>query len=839
MRPSLAILGMVLLHSGSAEVQKEWMCPAGKYVIAAGWVDGVWGGCAACPQGKTSTDPEATVCADAPVAPVHAGIGAGGGGAAAAGKGGGKAAASVGCRVSFWSAWSQCSKSCSFGGVQKRGRTVERPVRGGGRPCPVLMQERYCNAGRCPVRCAVSAWGAFGGCSKSCGGGVHARSRAVLHRAPLSRAGSVCPTLAQRAQCNVVPCSRNCAVGAWGAWSPCTASCGGGFATRSRKALSRARYGGVACPALRAHQNCGMAQCPADCVASVWSCGACTAVCGSGVRPCSRVLIAAAAFGGAACPVMSTARPCKAASCAPTAAPTPGPTLPPTPQPTGSPTPRPTIAPTPPPPFWTVSSWTNFIPSHASKGFCGDAEAAGEESGYLPVSKDRGRHLFFWFFEARPSAAAIAAGKAAGEGADAAAAAAIKAAAAAPLVLVLGGDPGCSSMLSLLTGAGPCTIDADLGTVPNPDSWTNHANVLWVEAPAGAGFSYDLYAGKRRRKGKGKDKDKGKGKGKGKGKEEEGEEEEDFDSVGTDLFIFVQEWMRVHPRFAPALAQRLLRSNADPQRAAGALRVRLQGVALGSPALNQLAMFESYGRYIAHNKAHLVRSIGRAALRAMRKGARRCTADILACQGTDAGAGATAASCREALALCAANFFAPLVRAGRSFADIRRPCAYAGGAGATNTCYDFGKETRFLRAAATRRQLGVRAESGSWRTCNHGVGGHFQASWMRDADGAVPELLKGGVRLLVWASDFDYIANWIGAKAWTMSLQWPGSGAFASTSDRKWLGEGSAKAKQLGEVRSSSGLTFLRVFGAGHRLAHDKPAVASLMIKTWLADQEF
>ena len=70
-----------------------------------------------------------------------------------------------------------------------------------------------------------------------------------------------------------------------------------------------------------------------------------------------------------------------------------------------------------------------------------------------------------------------------------------------------------------------------------------------------------------------------------------------------------------------------------------------------------------------------------------------------------------------------------------------------------------------------------------------------------------------------------------------MSLQWPGGKGFASSSDRKWLGA-SAK-EQLGEVRASEGLTFLRVFDAGHRLAHDKPAVASLMLKTWLKDQEF
>ena len=747
---------VLVLRFGAAEL----LCPSGKYAVVAGWVDGAWGGCAACPAGKVNTDPQATRC-NAPPGALSLRKTA---------KESNNEVENHDCEVSYWSAWSQCSKTCSFGGVQKRTRTVDAPRHGAGRPCPALTQERYCNAGRCPVRCTVSSWGAFSSCSRSCNGGTRDRTRTVLKRAPQS-GGSVCPALKQRAQCHVVPCARNCAVGKYDEWSPCTASCGGGFSTRSRKALSRPKYGGAACPALTQHQNCGMQQCPADCVASVWSCGACTAACGAGVRPCTRMLITAPRFGGATCPAMSATHPCRAASCAPTTSPTPAPTLPPTPAPTGTPTMAPTRAPTPPPPFWSVPTWAAFAPSHARKGFCGDVEVAGEESGYLPVSKDRGRHLFFWFFHARPTPEAIAKGRASGEGADAAAAAAIVAAKTAPLVLVLGGDPGCSSVLSLLTGAGPCGVTADLGTKPNADSWTNHANVIWVEAPSGTGFSYDLYAESR-----------GRGQGSGKaaaGKGDGRRAAEDFDAVGGELFIFVQEWLRAHPRFAehelfivaegfasryaPPLARRLLHANADPLRAPGALRVRLQGVALGSPALNQLAMYESYGRYVAHNAAHLSRALGRGTLRQMRRGARRCTARILECQATDADTGATREACEHALSLCADTFFAPLVKAGRSFADIRRPCSYVGGkAGTTNMCYDFSKETAFLRAPATRQQLGVRTESDKWRVCNHAVGGHFSGSWMRDADGDVPALLAGGVRLLVWASDFDYIANWIG-----------------------------------------------------------------------------
>jgi len=61
----------------------------------------------------------------------------------------------------------------------------------------------------------------------------------------------------------------------------------------------------------------------------------------------------------------------------------------------------------------------------------------------------------------------------------------------APFVIWLTGGPGCSSTLALLTENGPCAVNEDgTGTTANPNSWNTNANVLWLDQPAGVGFSY-------------------------------------------------------------------------------------------------------------------------------------------------------------------------------------------------------------------------------------------------------------------------------------------------------------------------------------------------------------
>eukprot|EP01118_Nematostelium_gracile_P019530 TRINITY_DN907_c0_g1_i1.p1 TRINITY_DN907_c0_g1~~TRINITY_DN907_c0_g1_i1.p1 ORF type:complete len:479 (-),score=152.38 TRINITY_DN907_c0_g1_i1:35-1450(-) len=92
----------------------------------------------------------------------------------------------------------------------------------------------------------------------------------------------------------------------------------------------------------------------------------------------------------------------------------------------------------------------------------------GEQyTGYITVSKDDGgRNLFYWYVKTTSSNPN------------------------APLVFWYQGGPGCSGLGGLFTEHGPFVPTTSGGLEDNPLSWHQWANMVYLESPAGVGFSY-------------------------------------------------------------------------------------------------------------------------------------------------------------------------------------------------------------------------------------------------------------------------------------------------------------------------------------------------------------
>nr|POF01230.1 putative serine carboxypeptidase [Quercus suber] len=96
-----------------------------------------------------------------------------------------------------------------------------------------------------------------------------------------------------------------------------------------------------------------------------------------------------------------------------------------------------------------------------------DFDIGESYAGVLPISEEKdASELYFWFF---PSANELAGDE---------------------ILIWLNGGPGCSSLEG---NHGPrqglISLDSTYKPVPNPYTWVNLTNVVWVEQPAGTGFS--------------------------------------------------------------------------------------------------------------------------------------------------------------------------------------------------------------------------------------------------------------------------------------------------------------------------------------------------------------
>jgi carboxypeptidase C (cathepsin A) len=87
-------------------------------------------------------------------------------------------------------------------------------------------------------------------------------------------------------------------------------------------------------------------------------------------------------------------------------------------------------------------------------------------AGVLPTGEGNGHELFFWFVPSLNSDANK------------------------EITIWLNGGPGCSSLTGFIEENGPISWQAgQLAPIPNVFSWSNLTNTVWIDQPAGTGFS--------------------------------------------------------------------------------------------------------------------------------------------------------------------------------------------------------------------------------------------------------------------------------------------------------------------------------------------------------------
>ncbi|KAK7487199.1 hypothetical protein BaRGS_00021551 [Batillaria attramentaria] len=350
-----------------------------------------------------------------------------------------------------------------------------------------------------------------------------------------------------------------------------------------------------------------------------------------------------------------------------------------------------------------------------------------------------------------------------------------------PVVLWMNGGPGCSSDLGLLTEHGPFRVEDDgANLMLNPFSWNTVANMLYLEAPAGVGYSYS----------------------------DDGNYTTDDDQTAQDNHLALQDFFSKFPEFSqneffitgesyggiyvPTLSALVVDDK----------KINFQGFAVGnglsSAELNDdsLVYFTYYHGLIGETAWSMIVSAC-------------CDGDSDNC--TFSKNAQTKGDCAESLAIVMQVAWA----GGLNVYNLYGPCA--GGAGTT------GMRTKY---DPIRQSL---------VTGNFGCNILKYKSTYKDVSPQYKKILKAGKRVLVYNGDIDMACNFLGDEWFVDRLQMP-----VVKERAEWYYQDEAQTKQVaGFSKQFKGITYVTVRGAGHMVPTDKPRPALEMFINFITNKPF
>ncbi|KAK8965744.1 Serine carboxypeptidase 3 [Platanthera guangdongensis] len=397
----------------------------------------------------------------------------------------------------------------------------------------------------------------------------------------------------------------------------------------------------------------------------------------------------------------------------------------------------------------------------------------GHHAGYyrLPHTHDASR-MFYFFFESRRSKRDD------------------------PVVIWLTGGPGCSSELAIFYENGPFNVADNMSLLSNEFGWDGVSNLIYVDQPTGTGFSYSSDSRDLRH---------------------------DENGVSNDLYDFLQAFFSHHPEYVnndfyitgesyaghyiPAFASRVHRGNKAKEGA----HINLKGFAIGNGLTDPAIQYKAYGDYALE-----MGIIAESDYKRINRVYPACEKAIKLCGSSGK------AACMASYLVCNTIFNSILNTAGNiNYYDIRKQCE-------GSMCYDFSNMEKFLNQESVRKTLGI--GDIEFVSCSPKVYEAMLTDWMRDLEVGIPALLEDGIKLLVYAGEYDLICNWLGNSRWVHAMEWSGQQAFVSSSEKPFTVDG----KKAGELKSHGPLTFLKVHDAGHMVPMDQPLVSLEMLRRWM-----
>ncbi|XP_074067489.1 lysosomal protective protein-like [Macrotis lagotis] len=414
-------------------------------------------------------------------------------------------------------------------------------------------------------------------------------------------------------------------------------------------------------------------------------------------------------------------------------------------------------------------------------------------SGYLQVDSDK--YFHYWFVESQGNPESD------------------------PVVLWLNGGPGCSSMEGLLEENGPYRIHDDGSLNKNPYSWNLVANMLYLESPAGVGYSYSS-----RQNYKTSD------------QQVAADNYQALQSFFTkfpsftsnDFYVFGESYAGV---YVPSLSAKIVNGPAS---------INFKGFGVGNGMnnyqFNDETLIEfSYYHGIFGNK--LWDSLN----------THCCSED--ACNYFNN----TQEDCFDSIL----EAYRMILGVGLNVYNLYAPCWGASGyqdryvADMSNlyrkyqfnvsvlppenpipamvNCINATAMSVWLNQDNVRQALHIPVFLPSWELCSTQVTSQYQRQYM-DMTPFYHELLQNNIRILVYNGDTDMACNFLGAEKFVVLLNQPVMNPY-----QPWY----YKKQVAGFFKEYEQITFLTVKGSGHMVPQDRPAQALKMFESFLRNTTY
>ncbi|XP_020516770.1 cathepsin A-like isoform X1 [Labrus bergylta] len=393
-----------------------------------------------------------------------------------------------------------------------------------------------------------------------------------------------------------------------------------------------------------------------------------------------------------------------------------------------------------------------------------------------------------------------------------------------PLVLWLNGGPGCSSLDGFLSENGPFHVNDNGATLyENKFSWNKIANLLYVESPAGVGYSYS----------------------------DDQKYATDDDQVADDNYKALQSFFAKFPNFtqnqfyifgesyggiyAPTLSLRV---------ATGAAKINFKGFAVGnglsSFALNDQTLIY-FGYYHGLFGEELWRDLNtnccdKEGCNFYNSSSETCKTMVNIAFGIvyDSGLNEYALyldceggrSSHQGYERAMNHVFKNFRRHPHILKKFSEPGRSSMLLGEVPPCINSTAQGNWLRRGDVRKALHIPDTLPPWDICSDVVGAQY-TNLYPSVKSVYLKLLSLGLRSLVYNGDTDMACNFLGDQWFVEDL-----GLMATTKYQPWLHDDQI----AGFYQQFGNITFLTVKGAGHMVPQWAPSPAFHMFQSFITN---